>query len=220
VKTRGATLFSDSQLTLKSGVSVPWFLMKNNASGYTQSTGLFANDNIDVTIQGGTSGFLAGFTLTVKSSEPWSNVNAKGTFSYNGNYNTTIAALTNSGFTAYRADLVFGHPSTYDHHTSDWRSPGNSYGRGSAHFSAYLPIISHKYIWVPVPIPFLGTKWICIDLWTGNYTASPTSGDFHLGSTNPYGTAGALLQHRTEAQVSKQHHPKMHELGIWLPPGE
>jgi RHS repeat-associated protein len=139
--------------------------------------GSFIDGTSPTNIQG--TGDLAGFNFTFSYSNPYGNVNAGGTFTYNGTAQQAEAALEKAGFHHYTADEydIF-HPSDTSQHSVDFRSPGEAgTGAGSGHFTVHEP-------WL-VP-------------WTRVFGAGgPTEGELHLGEHNN-NTPGGFIPHTQE----------------------
>jgi RHS repeat-associated protein len=144
------------------------------------SLGVFVNGTDPTTIQG--SGLLSGFTFGFTKSSVGSGITAGGTFNYNGTYGQAEAALRIAGYFNYGWDAIdFFHPSTPEHGTVDFRSPGApGSGAGSGHFAVHEPWMMAPEVRNFIPLP----------------ANAPTSGDVHLGEHNPY--TGGLRSHVVE----------------------
>jgi RHS repeat-associated protein len=134
------------------------------------SIGTFINGTNATTIQG--SGALSGFTFNFTGSKMGSNVNAFGTFTYNGNANQAVAALQQAGFQHYTQDEYLDpfHLSTNTYNAYDLRAPGGQGGAGAGHVMVEFPVVS-TYGEGAQRIPI---------------TTVPTSGTLDLGDHNPW----------------------------------
>jgi hypothetical protein len=149
-------------------------------AGGNGSMGVFINGSNATTIQG--SGDLSGFTFNFSRSNMAANVSAAGTFTFAGTSGQAAQALMKAGFqSSFLDDLANPlHAGSQTSSAFNFRSLGDPLtGAGSGHFVVQQPVISDRFVRLPVP-------------------NVPTTGDMHLGETYPFGSWNAFKTHTQE----------------------